>query len=154
MKQKAFPLSQVAEIQLSYNPKVKAVDRPKISGVDDMYKILLDNWDLELIQLQEQFKIVLLNRANRIIGICEISKGGFSETSVDAKVVFSIALKGCASAIILVHNHPSGSLKVSKSDMLLTRKLIEGGKLLDIVVHDHFIITAEGFLSMAREELI
>jgi DNA repair protein RadC len=154
MKKNEFPLARVAEIKLSYHPNFKAAERPKISESKQVYKVLIENWDLGLIGLQEQFKIVLLSRANRVIGVCEVSRGGVSGTVVDAKVVFAIALKAGACGIILAHNHPSGNLTASRADMDLTAKLCAGAKLLDIEIFDHLIITVDGYLSLAEEKLM
>ena len=101
--------------------------------------------------MQEQFKILLLNRANKVLGIYEVSTGGMSGTVADPKLIFATALKACASSIILSHNHPSGNLKPSNADLQLTQKVKEGGKLLDIEVYDHIILTTEGYYSFADE---
>lgn len=86
---------------------------------------------------------MLLNRMNKVLGIYLISVGGFAGTVCDPKVVFQAALKTNASSIILAHNHPSGNLKPSDADLQLTEKLKKGGKLLDIAVLDHLILTEE-----------
>ncbi|MCY1520270.1 hypothetical protein D9M68_550430 [compost metagenome] len=83
-----------------------------------------------------------------------ISRGGQSMTVVDPKVVFRMALEHQASALILGHNHPSGNLQASKLDLNLTQKLVSLGKLLEMPVLDHLILTDRGFLSMANEGLI
>jgi DNA repair protein RadC len=152
--QNQISLFQVSEINISYKPKFKACERPRVSCSRDLYSILYNNWDLNRIELQEQFKIVLLNRANKVLGISEVSTGGFAGTVADPKVIFSTALKACASSIILSHNHPSGNLKPSQADLALTRKIKEGGELLDISVLDHIIITAESYYSFADEGLL
>lgn len=151
---KSESLFQVSEIQVSYRPRFKAADRPKILGSETAYQILFDNWDLGKIELQEQFKVVLLNRSNRVIGIYEVSSGGMAGTLADPKLIFSAALKSCASGIILSHNHPSGNLKPSQADMDLTRKLKTAGSFLDIEVHDHLIISNDGYYSFADEGMI
>jgi len=97
---------------------------------------------------------MLLNRAGRVLGIIEVSSGGLSGTVADPKVVFSAALKGNASSIILAHNHPSGNLRPSQADLDLTKKIQRGGQLLDITVSDHLIITSEGFYSFTDEGLM
>ena len=94
---------QVSEINVSYRPMFKASERPKVSTSKEVYDILFNNWDLDKIELLEQFKILLLNRANRVIGIYEVSSGGMAGTVADPKLIFSTALKACASSIILVH---------------------------------------------------
>lgn len=147
-------LSQVAEIQITYNPVIKPSQRPKIDCSKDVYELLRDNWDENKIEFIEQFKVMLLNRANRVLGIVEISTGGVSGTVADPKVIFGVALKGAAASIILAHNHPSGNLKPSQSDISLTNKFIKAGTFLDIAVLEHIIITSEGYLSFADEGLI
>ncbi|MBC8053825.1 MAG: JAB domain-containing protein [Sphingobacteriaceae bacterium] len=152
--QNQISLFQVAEINISYRPKFKASERPKVSSSKDLYNVLYNSWDLEILELQEQFKIILLNRANRILGIYEVSSGGLAGTVADPKLIFSAALKGCASSIILSHNHPSGNLTPSQADLNLTKKIKNGGELLDIAVLDHLIITADSYYSFADEGLL
>jgi len=148
------PLNQVSEIQLTYSPIVKPSQRPKIEKSLDVYTLLLNNWDLGKIDFIEQFKIMLLNRANKVLGIVNVSTGGVAGTVADPKVIFSAALKANASVIILSHNHPSGNLKPSQADLDLTRKLIAAGNYLDINVIEHIILTSEGYLSFADEGII
>lgn len=145
---------QVSEISVSYKPKFRASERPKVNSSRLVYDVLLDNWNKDTLELQEQFKVILLNRANRVLGIYEASTGGIGGTLADPKLIFSTALKACASAIILSHNHPSGNLRPSEADKRITRKLIEGGKLLDIDILDHVIVTAEGYYSFKDEGLM
>ena len=147
-------LYQVAEIQLTYKSHVKPSLRPKINCSKDAYNVLLENWDGSQIELLEQFKVMLLNRANKVLGLFEVSTGGVSGTVADPKIIFTAALKGGASGIIVAHNHPSGNLKASQSDIDLTRKLKEAGKLLEIQLLDHVIVTTEGYFSFADEGLI
>ena len=97
------PLNQVSEIQLTYNPVIKPSQRPKIEQSIDVYTLLINNWDLGKIEFIEQFKIMLLNRANKVLGIMDVSTGGVSGTVADPKVIFSAALKANASVIILSH---------------------------------------------------
>lgn len=133
-------MNTVAEISLTYSTKVKPSDRPKIGSSKDAHAILIESWDQEQIELRESFKVLLMNRANRVLGIVNISDGGTCGTVADSKMIFSAAIKANASAIILCHNHPSGNLKPSSADDELTKKISEGGKLLDISVLDHIII--------------
>ena len=147
-------LNQIAEVELIYKSKVKASDRPKITHSNDAYVIFKNTWDENKIELQEQFKVMLLNRANKVLGIYEVSTGGITGTVADPKLIFAAALKACGCGIILVHNHPSNNLKPSIPDEQLTTKIKEGGKLLDIKLLDHLIISSEGYLSMADEELV
>jgi len=98
--------------------------------------------------------VILLNRGNRVLGIISISQGGMTGTVADPKLIFVAALKAAASYIILVHNHPSENLKASTEDIRLTKKLVEGGKLLDILVVDHLIIAKNSYFSFCDEGLI
>jgi DNA repair protein RadC len=151
---KSVALNQIAEVELMYKSKVKASDRPKITHSKDAYIIFKNNWDENKIELQEQFKVMLLNRANKVLGIYEVSTGGMTGTVADPKLIFVAALKSGACSIMLVHNHPSGNLKPSRQDEELTYKIKEGGKLLDIVLLDHLIISNEGYFSMQDEGFI
>ncbi len=144
----------VAEIQLTYKSKVKASERPQINQSEDVHRLLLENWNFEIIEFIEEFKIMLLNRANRVLGMVNISQGGMAGTIADPKVIFAAAIKSAASSIILIHNHPSGNLTPSQADISLTRKLKTGGELLDIAVLDHIILTKDGYLSLAEEGVI
>ncbi len=98
----------------------------------------------------EEFWILLLSRSNQILSKQQVSKGGFSSTVVDPKVIFKKALDKNASSIILCHNHPSGNLNPSQQDLELTRKLVAAGKTLDITVLDHLIITQTQYYSFSE----
>lgn len=151
MKQTELNCFPVQELQLIYKQKFKPSERPKISNSQDCYRVLLSTWNIGVMGFIEEFKILLLNRANRVIGCYEVSSGGICGTIVDPRVVFAAAIKSCAVGIVLAHNHPSGNLTPSESDLQLTRKLKEGGILLDITVLDHIILTGESYLSFADE---
>ena len=89
-----------------------------------------------------------------MLGIYELSTGGVSGTVADPKLVFAAAIKANASAMILAHNHPSGQVKPSQADINLTKKLVGGGRLLEIPVLDHIIVTGEESYSFADEGLL
>jgi DNA repair protein RadC len=154
MEIKENSLALVAEIQLSYHPKVKPSQRPAVTNSREVYQLFFDNWDANRIELQEQFKVMLLNRSSRVLGIVDISTGGIAGTLADPKLIFVTALKAGASSIILAHNHPSGQLTPSQADRSLTRKLTEGGKILEISVFDHVILTADSYFSFADEGIM
>ena len=141
---------QVAEIELTYKSKVKASDRPQIITSQNAFDIFLHNWS-DQIEIQEEFNILLLNQANRVIGFYNVSKGGRASTIVDAKVIFAAALKGNCVSLVLAHNHPSYSLIPSLQDIELTKKLVAGAKLLDLKILDHLIITPVDYYSFADE---
>lgn len=147
-------LYQVAEVELLYRSTVKPALRPKITSSRTAYEVLLPGWDQNKIEFVEQFKVLLMNTANKVLGIYEMSTGGVAATVVDAKLIFSAALKANASGIILSHNHPSGNLQPSSADINLTKKLDEGGKFLDIRVLDHLIVTPDGYYSFRDEGLL
>jgi len=142
---------QVSEVELVYKTKIKASERLQVSTSKEVYELLKRYWDENKIEFVEQFKILLLNRANKVLGIYEISTGGLVGTVADPKLIFIAALKVAASHIILAHNHPSGNLKPSIQDKQLTQKIKDGGKLLEIVVMDHLIISKDGYYSFADE---
>lgn len=102
----------------------------------------------------EEFWMLLLNKANKIIKKINISEGGISGTVADPKKIFKLALENNASSIILSHNHPSGNIQPSDSDIKLTKKLVDAGKLLDISVLDHVIIGDEKYYSFADENML
>jgi len=102
----------------------------------------------------EEFWILTLTRANKVISKQQISKGGVSGTVVDSKMIFKKAIEDLASAIIIAHNHPSGQLKPSQADLKMTNKLVEAGKMLDLPILDHLIITNASYFSFADEGLI
>ena len=145
-------LFQICEITVSYSSKVKAANRPKIAGSRDAYELVLPIWDD--IEYRESFVVLLMNRANRVLGIAQVSLGGVSGTVADPKIIFQHALKANASSLILLHNHPSGNTNPSEADIHLTKKLVEGGKLLDMPILDHLIVTSDGYYSFADEGLI
>lgn len=145
---------EVAEIQLSYRSTVKASSRIKITGSREAYNVLLDNWNSSYIEFVEQFKILLLNKANKVLGIFEVSSGGSTATIADPKLIFAAALKTNACGLIISHNHPSGSVQPSKSDIDITRKIKEGGRILDVELLDHIILSKEGYYSFADEGLL
>lgn len=147
-------ISNLAEIRLSFKPNFKASERPQIASSKDSFNAFVQSWDKELIQYLEQFKVMLLNRANKVLGICEISKGGINATYVDLKVVFALALKAGASGIILCHNHPSGTLRPSEQDISLTNRAREIASLLDMVILDHIIMGELEYYSFADAGLL
>lgn len=138
-------MNTIKEIKLSYS--MNEVENIKITDSNSAYKILINNWDMDTIELQEEFKVLLLNRANHVLGIYPLSKGGVSGTIVDVKLLLASALKANASGIIIAHNHPSGNLKPSESDTRLTRKINEAAKLLDLNLLDHIIVTKCSYYS-------
>ena len=148
------PLQEVAEITISYKPAVSV--NPLVSSSTDAYKELKNFFPEELIALQEQFVVMYLNNANRIIGVYRMSLGGITGTVADPRIILGTALKVAATSIIICHNHPSHNLKPSISDERLTAKIKEGAKFMDINLADHIIIAPTGskYYSFADEGLL
>ena len=140
-------MENISEIKVSYR-RTKLPSKT-IGCSFDAFDLLKQTWNKNTIELFEEFKIILLNRANNVLGIYPVSIGGVSETIADAKLIFSVALKTMASGIILAHNHPSGKLKPSDADITLTKRLAKAGAMLQIDVLDHVILTASGYYSFA-----
>ena len=129
----------IQEIKLTLNRK----EKPKIvvTSSKDSYRELSKIWDND-IGLRERFIALYLSRNNKIIGYYTVSSGGVNGTVVDNKLIFAIALSLPASAIILAHNHPSGSLTPSEADKDITKNIQKAGKFLQIQILDHLIITS------------
>ncbi|MEZ4950582.1 MAG: DNA repair protein RadC [Saprospiraceae bacterium] len=145
----AKAVSIIAALELGRRRQMADIrEKPKITGSLDAYKIIAP---LLLDLPHEEFWILLLNRANRVLGKEMISRGGVTGTVADAKIIFRKALEGKATSIILFHNHPSGNLRPSQADIDLTKKLKEAGNNLEISVLDHLIIAERGYYSFADE---
>ena len=145
--------SNLAEIEIFYRNKVRVSDMEKVCGSRDTYEVLQRIWSNKIDHIEE-FMVLCLNRANRVLGWAKVSQGGLSGTVADPKVIFQVAIKSNACSIILAHNHPSGNLQPSEADIHLTRKLKEAGVLLDLPVLDHLIVSSEGYYSFADEGLL
>lgn len=138
---------KVAEIELSFSPNVRISLQPIIGNSFDAYAIFKENWADSKIEFVEEFKALFLNKANRVIGISSITLGGINHTIMDFRILFGVALKVVASGVIVAHNHPSGTLRPSESDIKVTQNIRDAGKLLGIDLIDHLIITKENYYS-------
>jgi DNA repair protein RadC len=153
--QKNIPtLFSVSEVELIYRNKVKPADRIKIVSSEQAYNAFINAWDLNKIDMVEQFYALFVDRANNCLGISNMFTGGVSACLVDMKVIFATALKMNASSIFVAHNHPSGNIVPSRADKALTEKIRDGGKLLDIVLLDHLIVTPLKYYSFTEAGLI
>lgn len=142
------------KVELVYKTKVKPSDRVQLNGSVDTYNFLISTWDENRIELQEQFKVILMNSKNRVLGVFELSTGGVSRTVADPKLIFMAALKANACRIIVAHNHPSGDPQPSISDKDSTKKITQAGRVLEISVLDHMIITRNLYYSFAENGLM
>lgn len=144
-------MTNFSEITINYKPLLPFLTEDTISSSKDVYEILSTYWS-EKLGYKEEFYILLLNTANKPLGISKISEGGLAGTVVDVKMIFQAALKANASSIILAHNHPSGNLKPSDQDLKITKKIVEAGRLMDVKVLDHLILTYNnGYYSFSDE---
>lgn len=131
--------------------KAEALSKQQVTDSRTMYDFLKPRM---AYLPHEEFRVVYLNRANKVIGEKQISIGGVTGTVADPKVIFRSAIEMLASSIILAHNHPSGNLKPSKADIDLTKKMKEAGALMEIEVLDHLIISESGYFSFADEGIL
>lgn len=143
----AKAITIVAALELGRRRKeLEPEAKPKITGSKDAFELLRgDLMDLP----KEEFWVLLLNRANRVIAKRRISEGGVSGTVADPKIIYKFALEELASGVIVAHNHPSGNLSASQQDIELTRKLKEGGRMLEIQLLDHIIVAGTQYYSFA-----
>ena len=144
--------NRVAEIEVSYKPE-KIVEF-SISDSRKSFELMLQNWEQDRIQMQEEVKLILLNRNNKVLGVYSLAIGGIAGCVVDVRIILAVALKTLASGIILVHNHPSGNLKPSREDVKITEQLKSSCDLIGITLLDHLIITKEDYFSFADDGLL
>jgi DNA repair protein RadC len=144
---------KVSEIQVTYKPAIG--EKPIICSALDAYNEFKQFFDQGTIALQENFMVMYLNRSSRVLGIYPLSKGGITGTVADIRLILSVALKIAATSIILAHNHPSGSVRPSGTDIELTQKITEAARIMDIKVLDHIILTGAGkYYSFGDEGMI
>lgn len=139
----------IGEAKVSY--RSTGVPYAQVSSSADAYQFLKTIWDEDTIEYTESFCVLALNRANKIVAYRFIATGGTSAVIVDVKTIFQMALLTNASALIVSHNHPSGQLKPSGSDLSITKKLKSAGTFLDLPILDHVIVTKDGYCSFADE---
>lgn len=138
------------EISVIYNTNNQ--ERIRITNHTEAYELIIKNWNLNIIEFQEECKLILLNKGNFVLGIFDVSKGGIDSSVVDIRIILSVALKCHATQLILVHNHPSGSLTPSNSDKNITEKLSKACDLLNLTLLDHLIITRNDYYSLNKED--
>lgn len=143
---------KINEIELTY--RRKQISAPIITDQIAAANIFRQSWDINKIDLLEQFKVMLLDSRNACLGIVDIASGGIANCLIDRRLIFAAALKGRATKLILAHNHPSGSPDPSRADIELTKMLCDIGELLDIQVADHMIITRNKITSLSEKGLM
>jgi len=148
----AKALTIIAAMELGRRRKAEEViQKSQIGSSSDAFEVLQSK--LEDLP-HEEFWVMLLNRANKLIDIKLVGRGGVSGTVADSKIIFNFAVESLASGIILAHNHPSGNLKPSNSDVQLTKKIVAAGKIMEVPILDHIIIGDNAYFSFADEGLI
>jgi DNA repair protein RadC len=149
---KAKAITLAAALELGRRRQyAKFQERPQIKSSQDAYDFM---GPLLRDLTHEEFWVILLNQAHRIIGKEQVSRGGTNGTVVDARIIFKKAIQEQSSALILMHNHPSGQLHPSDADRSITKKLKKGGEYLEIKVLDHLIIAGDGYYSFSDEGVI
>lgn len=138
---------KLSEIEIKYSSNLKK--RVKINRSSEAHEVFKALWDESKIELREEFKVLLLNRDNVVLGAYTLSIGGIAGTIADKRHIFGVALKANASGIIIAHNHPSGNLEPSTTDRELTNEIKAVGRLMDIQLLDHLIITKDDYFSFA-----
>lgn len=144
----------IPEFTIGYKTKIPSSKRVKVASPEEVFNVCREIFDADQIDWVESFIVIALNRSNRILGFYKVSSGGVSNTIADPKVIFQFALLSNASVLILAHNHPSGNVTPSQSDREMTRRLLEAGKLLDIKILDHMIVTSEKYYSFLEEGIL
>lgn len=143
-------MNKLMEISVSYiTPNQEKI---RITSHKGAYHFIIKNWNLNIIEFQEECKVILMNKGNFVLGIFDVSKGGIDSSVVDIRIILSVALKCHATQIILVHNHPSGSLTPSNSDKNITEKLSKACDLLNLTLLDHLIISKNNYYSLNKED--
>jgi DNA repair protein RadC len=143
----------VCEVTISYSPKVKPSERPELSCSTAIYKLLMENgvFTPGTIGHREFFKVLLLNHANKLLGITHLSEGGINHAPVDVRHLMQAAILANACKLIVCHNHPSGNTAPSPADDKTTLQIKNACSLMDIKMIDHLIITSESYYSYADE---
>jgi len=156
MKQKhSIPTSfQVAEIELTYRANVKAFERPLISASSAANDILSETWDEKTLAMEEQFHVLLLNRANRVLGVLRLPTESNAKFIAYPKLIFTACVKANAVGVIVGHYHPTSDLKSSEQDEKLGKELKYSGSFLDISVLDFVIVTGKAYCSLADQGLL
>ena len=145
----------ISEVKLVYRTKIKASERFQVKTSKNASEIFWEAWDQDSIEHVEEFKLMLLTRSNKVLGIASISKGGISGSVIVVRIILQFAIKANACGIIICHNHPSGNLQPSESDLTITRKVKDSALLMDIQLLDHLIIIPEGrYYSMTDEGIL
>ena len=144
----------VSEVSLTYQSQTSFEQKPHITCPEEAHFFLRIIWDAGTIELREEFIVVLLSNAKRVLGWSKLSIGSPFATIVHPATVFQLALLGNAASFIIAHNHTSGTLSASLADIELTKRLVKAGKLFSISLDDHLILTRDHYLSFQDDGLL
>lgn len=125
-----------------------------MSCAEDAYKLFMSVWDINKIELVEQFHVMLLDWRNHCLFVSHIATGGYNYCPVETKHIYALALKARASKIQVAHNHPSGDLFASEQDQRVTDQLREAGKCLTLPHVDHLLVNSTSYASFAELGII
>lgn len=139
----------VGEVKLSYRRKKSLLK--KVFSADEAFRVLRKTFSNGQIYLKEYFKVLMLDTANNVVGWSTVGEGGITDCPADVRTIFQTALLSNATKIVLCHNHPSGSLKPSRQDDILTNEAVKAGRILRIPVVDHIILSDSDYFSYADE---
>jgi DNA repair protein RadC len=135
----------ISEIAITY--KANHYTKEALSSVTNAADILRMFWNPETIEYFEECKVLYLDRANHILGVYNVSRGGLNGTVMDVRMIYQGALKANAHSIIVSHNHPSGNREPSELDRTITQQIKSAGEFLSIKLLDHIIMTKDSYLS-------
>jgi DNA repair protein RadC len=148
----AANLSNLGEVEVSYKYHSTIENRPVVQSPNDAFEAVMQLYDRKRLALQEQFVIIFLNRAQMVIGSCNLFSGSNTACVVDIKLILAIGLKLMASGIIISHNHPSGKLVASEQDIKLTKSVKEALEIVEMKLFDHIIVSPHNtYLSLSNE---
>jgi DNA repair protein RadC len=144
----------MAEVKVEYVTSIDSADRPKLCTPEEVHKYLRSIWNEKTIELHEEFYVLMFNNDLRLLGWNKVSMGGKSATIVEPSKIMVLTLLTNASSIVLAHNHPSGKLDASTSDIHLTKRIYEALQLVGISVNDHLILTKNSYTSFRNANLL
>lgn len=147
--------AKAPEIEIHYKTTVRPAQRPQIQNAPDVYNIMTENGEMSRnMEYKELFYALYLNQANKLLALHKIGEGTTTAAPVDIKFIMQGAIMTNAAALIVCHNHPSGSTSPSRNDKLLTDKIRKAAELFDIRLTDSVIITADNYFSFVEEGII
>jgi len=145
---------RLAELKVTYRRKLPRKPPLTLTSVMRAETYLRTIWDGDTIELREEFVVLCLDTSLTVLGWVRLHAGGLDASTVDARLVFGVALKAASAGILVAHNHPSGSLAPSEQDAAFTRRLADGARLLGLRFVDHFILTRTGCFSFRNAGML